>query len=94
MCELQGNVICNDCRNVGIPHNMLSGTLRIELLLYCIGIIFSGLTFFLSILIPMGYSVYRRNTSKKICKECAGNVMSIHTTRSKKFFQEMGFNLI
>jgi hypothetical protein len=94
MCELQGNVICNDCSKVDIPNTKLSGTLRVELLLYCIGIIFAKVTFFTSLLIPIGYSIYRRSRVTKVCKECEGNVVSIHTTRSKKLFREMGFDLI
>lgn len=88
---IRGDVICEDCGTIGTARNKVAGAFWVELLLYILGIIFAAPTFFISLLVPLGYSIHRRTGSTKVCKECGGKVVSIYTPRGEKLLKEMGF---
>lgn len=91
MSKIRGDVICEDCGTIGTARTKVAGAFWVELLLYIIGFALAIPTFLISLLVPLGYSIHRRTGSSKVCKQCGGKVVSIHTPRGEKLIKEMGF---
>ncbi len=91
MSKVRGDVICEDCGTIGMGRTKVAGAFWVELLLYIVGIALAVPTFFISLLVPFGYSVHRRTGASKVCKKCGGKVVSIYSPRGEKLIKEMGF---
>jgi uncharacterized membrane protein len=94
MEKIRGNVICEDCGTIGTSKTKFAGSFWVEFLLYIIGFIFAFPTLFISLVVPIGYSIYRLINYKKVCRECGGKVIGINTPRGQKLLEQMGFEEI
>jgi hypothetical protein len=94
MGKIRGNVICEDCGTIGTGKTKVAGAFWAELLLYIVGFIFAAPTIFISLLVPIGYSIHRRINATKVCRECGGKVIGINTPRGEKLLEQMGFEEI
>ncbi len=82
--------ICENCGTVGFPAKKVAGAFWIEILLYMIAIVFIPMTLFLSLIVPIAYTISRHSSAQRVCYKCGGTMIPINTPMGKKLMKDMG----
>ncbi len=82
--------ICEKCGTVGFPAKKAAGASWVEILLYIVAIVFVPMTLFLSLIVPIAYSISRHTAAERVCYKCGGNMIPLNTPMGKKLLKEIG----
>lgn len=86
---IQAKFICTQCGTPGKPKTITKGSILVELILWVMGLLTFLFFFFIPILIPIGYSMWRHLSRSKGCKQCGGAMIKTDTPVGRNLLKEM-----
>ena len=89
--KISGSHVCKSCHSVVVPKKEMSGTFWMELLLWLLSFALLPLTYGVSLLIGLGYSLSRYRNNKLICPVCGSDdVVPVDSPIGRKILKEEG----
>lgn len=82
--------ICTECGSSGKASLKMGGAAWVEILLWIISIALVTVTFGISLLIGIAYTISRRSNSMKVCKACKGKVIAVNSPEGKALLSKYG----
>jgi hypothetical protein len=82
------NFICASCGHQGRAKTYTKGSVVIELILWIFGLTTCFFLFFLTLLIPIVYSIWRLTSRYKACRQCRGPVIKADSPIGKRMLTD------